>query len=46
MCCGDDRLRLALLPGRLPPASVVYQEAATQAVNGIPVTTASFRGPV
>ena len=31
------------LPGRLP-RSVVYQEAATQAVNGIPVTTASFRG--
>lgn len=41
---GDDRLRLALSPGRLPPRSVVYQEAATQAVNGIPVTTASFRG--
>ncbi|UQT50395.1 hypothetical protein M5E87_13605 [Flavonifractor plautii] len=29
---------------RLTPRSVVYQEAATQAVNGIPVTTASFRG--
>ena len=41
---GDDRLRLALSPGRLPPRSVVYQEAATQAVNGIPVTTASFCG--
>ena len=41
---GDDRLRLALSPGP-PPRSVVYQEAATQAVNGIPGrTTASFRG--
>ena len=44
MCAGTTACGSPSPPAGSPPAVWLYQEAATQAVNGIPVTTASFRG--
>lgn len=41
---GEERLRLELAPGQLPPGGVSYADAAVQDVNGTPVTAYFLTG--